>query len=189
MDCNITYTEASTRAYRARRRSGFSILETFVATAVASVVMVAIGSLASFAARSLAALSNYADLEMKSRNALDLMTRDIRQADRLTGFTTNELVFDYTNGTTLTFTYDSQARTLTRQLGGSPAQTLLSECDTLVFSIFQRNPVGGTYDQYPTATPETCKLVQLHWVCSREILEQRVNTESVQSAKIVIRRQ
>ena len=55
--------------------------------------------------------------------------------------------------------------------------------------MFQRNPVNGKYDQYPTATASQCKLVQLRWVCSRDLIHARRNTESVQSAKIVIRKQ
>ena len=69
------------------------------------------------------------------------------------------------------------------------AEPLLIECDYLHFGIFQRNPVGGTYDQYPAATPATCKLVQLRWLCSRDLIHSKFNTESVQSAKIVIRKQ
>ncbi|MBI4659259.1 MAG: hypothetical protein HY735_10495, partial [Verrucomicrobia bacterium] len=55
--------------------------------------------------------------------------------------------------------------------------------------IYQRNPIGGTYDQYPTGAASTCKLVQLRWICSRKILGVAKNTESVQSAKVVIRKQ
>jgi hypothetical protein len=66
---------------------------------------------------------------------------------------------------------------------------LLEQCDYLKFSIFQRNPIGGTYDQYPAATPATCKLVQLTWICSRPIVGSGKNTECVQSAKVVIRKE
>ena len=66
---------------------------------------------------------------------------------------------------------------------------LLRDCNALTFAIFQRNPIGGSYDQYPTATSATCKLVQLNWICSRSILGVQVNSESVQSAKFVLRNQ
>jgi hypothetical protein len=36
---------------------------------------------------------------------------------------------------------------------------------------------------------DAAKLVQVTWVCSRSILGKKVNTESVQSAKVVIRKQ
>jgi hypothetical protein len=38
-------------------------------------------------------------------------------------------------------------------------------------------------------TNSAAKLIQVSWICSRDILEARFNTESVQSAKIVIRNQ
>jgi hypothetical protein len=158
-----------------------------IATGIGGVVLSVLMLLIFFAARSFAALANYVDLDQASRNALDIMSSEIRQADRLTTFSTNQLVFSY-NGNTLDYTYSPQAKTLTRTLGGN-ARVLLTGCDSLTFSIFQRNPMGGTYDQYPTATAATTKLVQLTWTCSRKILGAAVNTESVQSAKIVLRKQ
>jgi len=68
------------------------------------------------------------------------------------------------------------ARTLSRSKGATN-KVLLTECDALQFSIFQRNPVGGTYDQYPTATIADTKLVQVTWTCSRMILGSEVNTD------------
>jgi hypothetical protein len=66
---------------------------------------------------------------------------------------------------------------------------LLTNCDFLTFQIFQRNPVSASYDVYPTANAASCKLINVSWICSRSILGSRLNTESVQTAKIVIRKQ
>ena len=66
---------------------------------------------------------------------------------------------------------------------------LLTECDSLSFEIFQRNPIGGTYDQFPASSPATAKLINVTWTCSRKILGTAMNTENVQTAKIVIRKQ
>lgn len=179
-------TTSIKRAQRSRR--GLGLIEFVVATGISSLVLAALGSLGYFSARSFAAMANYVDLDMKSRAALDQMSKDIRQCDSLASFATNKLVFNYGSGISLTYQYDGSAKTLTRTLNNL-SKVLLTECDYLNFAIFQRNPVGGTYNQYPTADPSTCKLVQLNWVCSRTILGSRANTESVQSAKIVIRRQ
>jgi len=154
--------------------------------------MVAVLSLAFFSARSFAALTNYVDLDNHSRNTLDLILREIRQADQLTYHSTEKTSFQHTDPSsgspfTISYVYSPSARTLTR-IQGSVSTILLRECDFLRFSIFQRNPLPGTWDQYPTADVTTCKLVQLTWVCSRTILGARVNTESVQSAKVVIRK-
>ena len=101
-----------------------------------------------------------------------------------------KLVFMDWDGSKLSYVYNPDTRLLRRFKNDVPGPTpLLKECNSLKFSIYQRNPITGTYDQYPTATPATCKLVQLKWVCSRDLIMARRNTESVQSAKIVIRKQ
>lgn len=167
-----------------------TLIELMVVTAIASIVSLGTAALVYYSARSFAAMGNYVDLDHRSRIALDTMSREIRQANRLTAHTTTSLTFEDDDGTELKYVYDSSDKELTRwKAGNQDTQPLLTECISLQFSIFQRNPIGGTYDQYPTATPDTCKLVQLTWTCSRKILGVDRNTESVQSAKIVIRKQ
>ena len=182
MDCKTTSTRPGRRA-----RRGFTLIELLIATGTGSILLAALAIVVFHASRSVAALSNYVDLDRMSRQTLDRMALEIRQADSVSAYRTNEISFAY-NGGTLTYTYDTTGKKLTRTYG---AQTdiLLKECDSLTFSIYQRNPIGGTYDVYPTATTTTAKLVQLTWTCSRKILGQAVNTESVQSAKLVLRKQ
>jgi prepilin-type N-terminal cleavage/methylation domain-containing protein len=180
MDCKITFTKQA-------RPRGFTLVEMMIALAIGSTVLTSLALLVTYTSRSFAAMINYVDLDQRSRNALDRLSMEIRQADRLMSSTTNQLTFSY-NGGTLSYTYDRVAKTLTRTFGGE-SQVLLRECEKMDFSIYQRNPVGGTYDVYPTGTPSTTKLVQITWTCSRSILGQAVNTESVQSAKFVLRKQ
>jgi len=170
-----------------RSRRGATLVELMVATGTGAMVMIVIAAFMMYTARSFASLDNYLDLDIKSRLALDRMSKEIRQADRVISFATNELVFAY-QGTNLTYTYDANARELRRGFKGG-TETLLDGCDELTFSMFQRNPVEGSFDQYPTATTDTAKLIQLTWVCSRDIMDAKANTETVQSAKIVIRKQ
>jgi Tfp pilus assembly protein PilW len=172
-----------------RRQRALTFVETMVATGIASTVFALVASSFLFTTRSFRALTNYVDLDQKSRNALDLMSRQIRRAHSLSDYAGDHLTFEDFDGAPLTFSYSADNKTLTRSKNGvADPQPLLTQCDFLQFSIFQRNPIGGTYDQYPTAVATNCKLVQLTWVCSRKILGAKVNTESVQSAKIVIRR-
>jgi hypothetical protein len=180
MVCKITSTK--------RAQGGFTFVEFIVASGIGLIAMAALGMLILHTGRSFAAMANYVDLDSNSRHALDTMTRDIRQSESLTAFSATQLTFNYTNGVPLVYTYSPGARTLTRTFQNQ-SEVLLTECDELQFSIYQRNPVGGSYDQHPTASYATCKLVQLNWICSRTILGARMNTESVQSAKIVLRRQ
>ena len=172
-----------------KRRAGVTLIEMAIALGIGSIVMLILGSLSSFTARSLAGLANYTDLDRASRNALDTMSQQIRQTRRVIEGTTNRLVFEDSDGGTLQFLYDAGARTLRRTKNGAASKVLLSNCDNLTFSMYQRNPVAGSYDVYPTASAATCKLIQLRWTCSRDLLKSKFNTESVQSAKIVIRKQ
>lgn len=182
MVCSPTSTRA------ARGRAGSSLTEILLTAGLSSILFLMVGSFSLYVGRSFAGLANYADLDNASRRALDRMTKEIRQAISLTSYSATELVFDDADATPLRYIYSPSARTLTRHKNGNN-EVLLRECDYLNFSIYQRNPVGGSYDQYPAASPTTCKLINMSWVCSRSILGSLMNTESVQTAKIVIRKQ
>ena len=167
-----------------------TLMELLVSVAIMSVVLIGLAALIFYTGRSFAALANYVDLDATSRNALDTMSREIRQTKRLVTGTATKLTFEDFDGKTLIYEYDAAGRKLNRTRDGvADPQPLLTECNFLQFAMFQRNPIGGKYDQYPTADPTTCKLIQLRWVCSRDLVKQKWNTESVQSAKIVIRKQ
>jgi hypothetical protein len=183
MDFNIT-------SIKKKKSAGMALMELMIATAIASILSAGLASLAFYTGRSFAAMANYVDLDNKSRNALDRLSKEIRQTNRLKDFSPTKLTFEDYNGGELIYIYDADAQTLSRIYNGvADPKPLLEQCTFLQFSIFQRNPIMGAYDQYPTATPDTCKLVQVHWVCQRTTLGTIINTESVQSAKIVIRKQ
>lgn len=169
-------------------RHGFTLVEFLISMAVGSLIFLAVAVLGLYAGRSFAGLVNYAELDAKSRNALDQLTRDVRQVNRLTSNTATSLTFEDADGSTLKYVYSPDSRTLTRIKGGA-SKVLLTGCDKLSFAIFQRNPIGGTYDQFPTAAAATTKLINVTWTCSRNILGTKMNTENVQTAKVVIRKQ
>lgn len=173
---------------RVRRNGGFTLVELLVGVGISSVLALALMSLMFYTSRSFAALTNYVDLDAYSKNALDRMTTEIRQTRRLVLGNESRLVFIDSDGKTLIYAYNAKARTLTRTKDGiADKDPLLRQCDSLKFSMFQRNPKKGTYDQYPTATANTCKLIQVQWTCSRDLIYLNWNTESILSAKIVIR--
>lgn len=171
-----------------KRRAAFTLVEFLITLAVGSILFVTVGVLGMYAGRSFAGLANYTDLDARSRNALDRLTRDVRQVNRLSASASDSLTFEDADGISLRYVYSPNARTLSR-IKGSTTEILLTECDNLSFAIFQRNPIGGTYDQFPTGAPSTTKLINVTWTCSRQILGTAMNTENVQTAKIVIRKQ
>ena len=190
MDCKITSSSESKSA----RSRGMTLVEVMIASALGTMALAAVMAFSFYSARSFAAVGNYVDLDMKSRNALDRMSQEIRQADglRADGYSDTQLVFtgkDPVTGDayTLSYTYDPAGKTLTRTKG-EDRQVLLTQCDSLKWYMYQRNMTNGTDHPIPTTDPNACKLIQLTWVCSRDILGKTANTESVQSAEIVIRK-
>lgn len=81
----------------------------------------------------------------------------MRGVNSLKSFSSYQLTFVDADGPDLVFAHDPSLPTLTRCKSGV-STVLLTDCDDLQFSIFQRNPIGGSYDQYPAAATNTCKL-------------------------------
>jgi Tfp pilus assembly protein PilW len=188
MDCRIT--SITRAAGRGRRRvAGYSLIETWIGLLLSILLTMTVVSFTMYTGKTMVGLSNYVDLEARTQKGLDQMSKDIRQTKGLTSISTNQLVFQDADDLPLTFSYSPDRKTLVRLKNGVTT-TLLTECDYLCFSNYQRNPVNGQYDQYPvTTSPTNTKLVSLTWVCSRKIMGTSLNTESVQTAKIVIRKQ
>ena len=204
MDC--TNTTSRPNNHKARR-SGMSLVEMLIAIGISGIVFAAVGTMVFFSGRSYAALANYVDLDNKSRQALDLMSKEIRQMDGVTGsgttnlssgvVVTNRIVLSgkETNNAayTITYTYNPSAanKPLTRTKAGglyAGTTTLLTGCTYLNFGLFTRVPQDGNLDNFAASDLATCKVVQLEWICSRRIFNESDNTESVQSAKVVIRK-
>jgi len=203
MDCTIT---SITHKPNKAGCAGMTLVEMLVAIGISGIVFAAVGLMIFFSGRSYAALANYVDLDNKSRTALDLMSKEIRQVDCVTNsatatlpssgqVVTNRIVLSgkETDGTSYTVTYDYNptSQTLVRtKVGGlyPGSKTLLTGCTYLNFGMYQRVPIDGTLEQFNAADYATCKVVQLDWICSRKIFNKSDNTESIQSAKVVIRK-
>jgi len=182
------------------RRYGFTLVEMLVALGIGSVVLLAICALSIYSARCFLALGNYSDLDAQSRNTVDVIGRDIRQATALLDFKANSSTryLTFTNselGTFMKLTWHIDNKTLSYQATDSPAQVLLTGCDRWSFSLFNGSPiVSSTNILFNPATNSSgkldvtlCKLVNMSWKCSRTILGEKMNTEKVQTAQIVLR--
>ena len=181
---------------RHRTRRAFTLPEVSVAIAVSGIILTALLTFTSYAARSFAGMENYVDLEQKSQNALDVMTSEIRQTLCLTNFgtrtlasgqtVTNSLTFLDSDGTELNYIYTNDVLIRSK---GSVRTMLLTNVDYLTFQLYQRNPKSNQWAQFDAGDIATCKLISLSWICSRTLLGTRLNTESVQTAKIIIRKE
>jgi hypothetical protein len=166
-----------------------TLVELMIAVTISLLALSAVMMLLLYSARAFAAITNYVDLDQYSRKTLDRMSLEVRQADKLTICTSTQLVFNLNGGSNnLSYTYNPALRTLVRT-NGANSETMLRECTALTFSIFGRNNMSNTFDQFPTAVATNAKLIRVSWTCVRTILGSAINTESLQSAKIVIRQQ
>lgn len=179
-----------------QRSKAITLAEMMLAMAVGSVLVAALLSFTLYASKSFVALTNYVDLEQYSQRALDRMTREIRESKMVTGFTTTTFNGrQITNSVTLLDSDDQPIKfsfrdeALFREKGGVTTM-LLTNCDYLNFGLYLRNPLGnGTTEQFAITQSTNTKLISVSWICSRSILGSKINTESVQTAKIVIRKQ
>lgn len=171
---------------------GLSLTELIVATGMGMVVLMILGVLSVHALRSFVAMGNYASLDARNRLALDKMSRDIRQATEVTIFEPEGLVrrLKLTNaltGGTLEYTWYAEDRMLYCDTDGEPA-VYLTECDDWSIAMYRRNPQPNTTNLFfLTADKRLCKMVEMNWTCSRTLLGKKFQTESVQSARMVLR--
>ncbi len=182
---------------RNRRTRGWTMIEFLVALAIAMIVLAVAATLAMFGARSFAAMVNYSDLDQKSRQSLDTMILEMRQSTRViavhTALPTKYLwLYNAEQNRTNKFTWYSTNGTVVFEKTGLPAQparTMLSGCDDWEFALYSRDPVfTNSSVKFKVATNMSdCKLIDMSWKCSRKIIGQKLNTESVQTAQIVLR--
>lgn len=184
-----------------------TVVEMLISVGIGAMVLAGVMGTGVFTSRSFVAMGNYCDLNAKGRNSAGYITEDIRQADYLVSYTntatTSALVFQTSdpynpsNHYTLTYAYSPAAQTLTRTLGpvGSTLVTntiLLANCTYFHFDLYQRNPSltngGDLYSLAASDQPQFVKAVALSWTCSRAVLGVLQDSENVQSAPVVIRK-
>jgi hypothetical protein len=173
-------------APQAARRSAFTLMEVVISLGLATmfVLGVIVFSTLTFQ-QGVFALGNYTDLNTKSRHTLDQLSKDIRNASQLTAFATNSITLTNLDTTRFSYTWDG-SNLLVRTYAGV-STVMLTNCDYLSFNIYQRNPTNGYSFFSSTGNVAQTKLIDVSWRCSRNYLGAKLNTESVQTARIVIR--
>jgi len=189
----------STSVSSRKRAFGFTLLETMIVAGLTGIVLAIVVTTYNYSGTSFSAMGNYSDLDRKSRNALDLLGREIRNSSALVAVTNGSkksLTFNNaTTGKQITVQYDSTAHTLNLYKTGQSAQTLLTSCDQWDYSLFGKVPILTSSNiTFNNATNgagavdiTACKLVNMTWKCSRSIFGSKRNTESIQTAQIVLR--
>jgi Tfp pilus assembly protein PilW len=181
---------------RATPTPGFTLVEMMVATGVSLLLFAGLVALGMYTGKSFCMVGNYVDLDAQSRNTADLLGRQIRDASALVAYSTNNpayLELSNSIGQTITITYSNTPGTLTLAVSGLAAQTLLTHCNSWTFSLYNRAPIISSFTNnivfYAATNAATCKMINMSWDCSRNILGSKFTTESVQTAEIVLRNQ
>lgn len=179
MECKTTSTK--------RRQTGALLAEWIMAVGVGCLVMTALAAFTLYSTRFFLTLRNCVDLDGQARHAVDRMSQEIRQADRVISYDPQKISFAMGTNT-VTYVYDANGKSLLRYWGDRK-NVLLSGCDSARFDIFMRQATNAVYETFPAATVDNAKVVQITWSCSRSVLGTKENTESMQSAQVVIRKQ
>ena len=186
-----------TKRSKRQGRRAFTLVEMMIASALGTTLLAGVATVSIFGMRSFSGMANYVDLDAKSRNSLDVISREVRDANVLVSYDDQLPVKSLTlrndtAGETVTFTYNSATGTLVLSKTGQRDKTLLTGCERWDFSLYQRKPIlSSTNIEFYSATnihgtidPNLCKLINMSWKCVRNILGDELNTESVQTAQI-----
>lgn len=181
-----------------RRRKliiGFTMVEMLVSVGLGTLLLSGVMILYINGIRSFVAMGNYQNLDAKSCNTLDVLSREIRNSTVLLSYVPSQsLTLSNASarnglGQINVITYDPTARTLVLKRTGQSDLTNLTECDRWSFAIYNRVPITSSTNIsfYAATNAASCKLINMSWKCSRTVLGTKLNTESVQTAQIVLR--
>jgi prepilin-type N-terminal cleavage/methylation domain-containing protein len=179
-----------------RVRAGFTLVEYMVAMAVGLLVLGAGLALWAYGSRTCAALLSYIELSSASKNALDRVSQQIRNATRVEFCSGEKLVLAVrpesgSNMIKVTYVYDPVGQTFRQRITTATNEevtTLLTECTNFQFSVYQRTPQYNSSALFTNAwNTNTAKVVEMRWTCIRKLTGDQNNIEAQASAKVVIR--
>lgn len=184
-----------------RRGAAFTLVEVMVTLGIATMFVIGVITFTTITFRQgVFAIGNYTDLNNKSRRTLDIMSREIRNAAGVWQSSPGNY-YIYNNAIGLTNVDGSQfvyywdgwnnftrySRNPSAGINTWKPTIMMTNCDYMRFNIYQRNPTNNFSFVSATARPDQTKLIDVSWRCSRSYLGSKLNTESVQTARIVIR--
>src|SRR6185312_3656813 len=121
-------------------------MEMLIAGAMSVIVIGSLMATSVFVLRSFKAMGNYTDLDRTSRFALDLMSRDIRNAAGMSMATykTNNITLTNSDGSSFSYQWDPTTTQLkryyTNSSGAKSVTMMLTNCDILSFYLYYRVP-------------------------------------------------
>ena len=180
-----------------RTTQAWSLVEMMVGVGVFSLVIMALMGTYIFSVKSMASMYSYALLDSRNRLAMDQLTREIRQSKQVLEYSTNSITILAVNDDETTsrvkYVFDpGSKRMLRRNLSDGTSRMLLDNCSLLSFQLFTRCPSNAVFGSFPVAVnnwSNTVKVLQLTWKTAIVRPDNIANSENVQTARIVIRKQ
>jgi prepilin-type N-terminal cleavage/methylation domain-containing protein len=132
-----------------RNHSGFTLVELMIGMSLSLMVLTAVLGSYLFMGRNLVRLANQQTLETESRRALLYFAQDVRMASTLSSPSATGVTFTLptsSSTTTVAYSYNSSAGTLTRTPATGTAQVLLHNLQSLTINYYNiaGNAITGT---------------------------------------------
>ena len=171
---------------KSRSNGGFTLVEMMVTFAITVVVATLLAAFIYYSSRSFVTMSHYTEMNQKSQLALDKMSKEIRQANKVTELSATSIKLENPDGSTFAFTYDAAGRKVSRVANGQ-STTYLKECDSMQFKLYQHIMKSNSFECYETSNLGNARVIQVTWSCSRPVLGIKGTTDSIQASKITLR--
>jgi prepilin-type N-terminal cleavage/methylation domain-containing protein len=180
-----------------KTRRAWTLVEMMVAVAVFSLSSMSLMGIYVYSVKSMASMYSYALLDAYNRQAMDLLTREVRQSKKVISYTTNSITIltandDGSDGPQVTYAFSPSSKKMIRTSQDGSSKMLLDNCSLLKFDLFTRCPSNAVFGSFPVATnnwQQTVKVLQLTWKTQIVQPSGIANSENVQTARIVIRKQ
>jgi type II secretory pathway pseudopilin PulG len=177
--------------------SAWTLVEMMVAVGIFALVGMSLMGVYIFSIKSMASMYSYALLDASNRQAMDLLTREIRQSKRVLAYSTNSITIltandDGSAGPSVRYYFSPGTKKMVRSSSDGTSKVLLNNCSLLDFQLFTRCPSNAVFGSFPVAVDNwsnTVKVLQLTWKTSIIQPSGVANSENVQTARIVIRKQ
>ena len=176
-----------------KAQGGFTFVELMVAAGLGTVLVILLLVLTIYGQQSFALMTNYSELDSKTRNTVALLSREIREATRVVAAHTNASGKSLTltnalDAMTIKLIWDATAKTLTMEKQPGVSGLLLTGCDEWNYTLYDGAPTiaGGNISFTPSASLSRCKLIQMSWSCSRTLIG-KAEASSVESVRFGLR--
>lgn len=144
----ITTQKASCHSQH-RRKRGFTLPELLITLVISSIILAAVFSSYIFLAKSCISILDYSDMDTEARESLEIFSREVRQAQDISGFTVNGCTLTVPmigSSYTVQYTYVPADRTFYRAYGTTQEKALISGIDAFSLQRFNLKHLTAAND-------------------------------------------